>query len=103
MVLAAGVLGLICGVMQQAAVLEKPQGFSHAHSMIEVQRQFAKTYWGKRYRYFLWASYGAIILVSFFWLRNLGAMVAGYFTLMFTREIVTLRATFFLAHAKHRK
>jgi len=95
------VIGAVGGVMQHLSFKEATKGFSAASSLMEVRRAFKATQWGSRYIRFLYFSKFVLIALSFLHIRQpllsvIFGYLAGYFTLMFVREIVTLRDTFFL-------
>jgi hypothetical protein len=94
-------LGTIGGIMQHLSFIQATQGFSSAASLMDVRRAFKVTRWGSRYIRFLHLSKLILIVLAFVLVRQpffaiLFGYLAGYFSLMFVREIVTLRDTFFL-------
>ena len=95
------VLGVVGGAMQHLSFMQAGKGFSAASTLLEVRSAFKATTWGTRYIRFLYFSKVVLIILSFVLVRQpLMAVVygyfAGYFSLMFVREIVTLRDIFFL-------
>jgi len=87
--------------MQHLSFAQATNNFSAASSFLDVRRAFKATTWGERYIRFLYFSKFALIALAFVIIRQpllrvvLGYL-AGYFSLMFVREIVTLRDAFFL-------
>jgi len=95
------VLGVIGGVMQHWSFAQAAQGFSAASTWLEVRRALKATPWGARYIRFLFFSNCVLMAFAFGLVRQplsgvLCAYLAGYFSFMFAREIVTLRDTFLL-------
>ena len=95
------VLGAIGGIMQHLSFTQATGHFSSATSLLEVHNAFKATVWGRRYVRFLPFSKLVLIAVAFTLVHQpfLGVIFgyfAGVFSLMFVREIVTLRATFLL-------
>jgi len=96
-----GVLGAIGGVMQHLSITQATKGFSAASTLLEVRSALKTTTWGARYIRFLYFSKFVLIVLAFVLVGqpSLGVIfdyLAGYFSLMFVREIVTLRDTFLL-------
>jgi hypothetical protein len=93
------ILGVFGGIMQSFALSESREAFLNTSSLLDVRRKLKNTKWGKRYIPFLWI--GNLAMVAIVVLTGKGNLVieimAGYFSLMFVREIITLRATFKLA------
>ena len=89
------ILGAIGGTMQYCAFEESKENFLDASSMLEVRKKLKETKWGKRYIPFLWS--GNLLLVTVVIVMHKGNMaleiMAGYFTFMFIREIITLKPT----------
>ena len=99
--LVGAVLGAIGGVMQHLSFAQATKGFSAATSLLEVRSALKATTWGTRYIRFLYFSKFVLIALSFVLVRQpflavIFGYLAGYFSLMFVREVVTLRDTFFL-------
>jgi len=93
-------LGLIGGLMQIQSFKESKQSFQEAKTMIEVRNSLKNTKWGKRYLYFLWTGNALLVVIAFLTANNpLLSILAGYFLLMFVREIVTLKPTMELNNA----
>jgi hypothetical protein len=97
--LAGIVLGILSAIMQHLSFAQATGGFTTATTLMEVRRAFTATTWGRRYIRFLYASNFILIALAFFLIRQplLGVFFgyfAGYFSLMFAREVVTLRDTF---------
>lgn len=93
------VLGLFCGLMQSLAFAESKSDFLNASTMIDVRKKLRNTKWGKRYIPFLWIS--NIIIIAVVVIHGKGNLIfeimTGYFSLMFVRELITLKPTFELA------
>jgi type IV secretory pathway VirB6-like protein len=89
------ILGAIGGTMQYYAFAESKEKFLDTSSMLEIRKKLKETKWGKRYIPFLWA--GNLLLVIVVIVLHRGNMpleiMAGYFSLMFIREIITLKPT----------
>ena len=90
------VLGLACGLMQNAAINKRPGAFAQARSMRQVRRHLAYTTWGKRSIWLLWVSYGLIVLLSVFLYYSILVAVVGYFCIMMARELATIRTIWVL-------
>lgn len=95
------ILGVISGVMQHLSIMQAIQGFSSAASFLEVRSALKATSWGTRYIRFLYFSKFILLVLCFLLVREpllavIYGYLAGYFSLMFAREIVTLRDTFLL-------
>jgi protein-S-isoprenylcysteine O-methyltransferase Ste14 len=95
------ILGAIGGIMQHLSLTQATDGFSAAASLLEVRSALKATPWGTRYIRFLYFSKFVLIGLAFLLVRQplLGIFfgyLAGYFSLMFVREVVTLRDAFFL-------
>jgi hypothetical protein len=93
--------GAAGGVLQHLSIREETNGFTTASSFLDVRRSFKSNSWGKRYIWWLYIS-KAILAISAFvlilhpLLSIVLGYLAGYMSLMFVRELVTLRDTFFL-------
>ena len=95
------VLGAVCGVMQHLSFKEATNGFTTASSLLDVRRAFKSTSWGSRYIWWLYFSKVVLAVLAFLLIRQplLGIIfgyLAGYMSLMFVRELVTLRDAFYL-------
>ena len=95
------VLGAIGGVMQHLSFTQATKGFSAATTLLEVRSAFKATTWGTRYIRFLYFSKFVLIALAFVLVRQpvlavIFGYIAGYFSLMFVREVITLRDTFSL-------
>ena len=89
------VLGLVGGFMQIQNFKEGVEFFLNAESLLEVRSQLKSTKWGKRYLYWLWG--GNILLVVFVIKISADPIVSflvSYFSMMFFREVVTLKSVF---------
>ena len=93
------IFGVLAGLMQSLAFAESKGAFLNTRTMIDVRNKLKKTKWGKRYIPFLWI--GNISLVAVALLIGKGNLLleimAGYLSLMFVRELITLKPTFELA------
>lgn len=97
--LAGVVLGVAGGIMQHLSFGQASAAFTAATTLIEVRKALTATTWGRRYIRFLYASNLLLITLAFLLIRQpllaiIFGYIAGYFSLMFAREIVTLRDTF---------
>lgn len=91
----ASVLGIIGGIMQILGFRQAKHSFLDAQTMSEVRAKLKSTTWGKRYIYYLWGSNIFLLTIAFFVAsRPVVAIVLGFFTFMFFREIITLKQTF---------
>ena len=95
------ILGILCGIMQHLSLTQAAAHFTAATTLMDVRRAYTANPWGKRYIRFLYASKFILAAAAFLLIRQpllgiLLAYVAGYFSLMCAREIVTLRDTFLL-------
>jgi hypothetical protein len=92
-------LGAIAGVMQHFSFAQARKSFSAASTFLEVRSAFKATTWGTRYIRFLYFSKFVLIALAFVLDRKpilavVFGYIAAYFSLMFVRELVTLRDTF---------
>lgn len=97
--LAGAVLGVVGGIMQHLSFGQASAAFTTATTLLEVRKALTATTWGRRYIRFLYASKLLLAALAFLLIRQpllaiIFAYIAGYFSLMFAREIVTLRDTF---------
>ena len=95
------VLGAVGGIMQHLSITQASNGFSAAATLLEVRSALKATPWGSRYIRFLYFSKFVLIALAFVLIRQplygvIFGYLAGYFSLMFVREVITLRDTFFL-------
>ena len=94
------VLGMVGGLMQTLSFKESKSSFKEAKTMIEVRNSLKNTKWGKRYLVFLWSGNILLVVIAFATTKvPLLSMLLGYFTLMFARELVTLKSTIELNNA----
>ncbi|RPI80030.1 MAG: hypothetical protein EHM45_00425 [Desulfobacteraceae bacterium] len=97
-ILIAGVgalLGLVGGIMQTLSFRQARDSFLDTKTMLEVRAKLKSTMWGKRYLHYLWASNIFLVILSFSFSSNPAlAILTGFFSLMFIREIITLKQTF---------
>jgi hypothetical protein len=99
--LAGGLCGALAGIMQHLSISQDPRGFIAASSLMGVRRALTNTAWGRRYIAWLYFSKFALVLITFLLIRNplpqvLFGYLTAYFSLMFVRDIITLRDTFSL-------
>ena len=99
--LVGAVLGAISGIMQHLSFKEATNGFTAASSFLDVRRVFKSTSWGNRYIWWLYLSKAVLAVLAFLLILHpllsiILGYLAGYMSLMFVRELVTLRDTFFL-------
>lgn len=93
-VMAGIVFGLAGGLMQAYSFKESKVSFKSAKTMMEVRKAIKNTKWGKRYIVFLWFGYISLVTIAFTSTNDpLLSVLAGYFLLMFIREIITLKPT----------
>ncbi len=93
--------------MQHLSFTQATKGFSAATTLLDVRSAFKATAWGTRYIRFLYFSKFVLIALAFVIVRQpvlavIFAYMAGYFSLMFVREVVTLRDAFALHRLFHR-
>jgi hypothetical protein len=93
------VVGLACGLMQRAAVDNRPGAFAGARSMAEIRRGFTHSTWGKRYLLLQWCSTGLLVYLSLFLYDNIMLAVVGFFCIMTARDLATIRPTGVLPRA----
>lgn len=94
-------LGAVGGVMQHLSFRQATDAFAHTSSLLDVRKAFTSTSWGSRYISWLYLSKIVLAIIAFFLIRHdlihiLLGYLAGYMSLMFARELVTLRDTFYL-------
>jgi hypothetical protein len=96
-----GVLGSVAGVMQHLSIAQGGEGFVAASFLMGVRRAFTSTRWGRRYIMWLYFCKLTLIVIAFLLIRSplyrvvMGYLVA-YVSLMFVRDLLTLRDTFTL-------
>jgi hypothetical protein len=96
-----GLCGALAGIMQHLSIRHDPHGFLAASSLMGVRRALTNNAWGRSYIDWLYFSKFALVLISFLLIRRpllqvLFGYLAAYFSLMFVRDIITLRDTFAL-------
>ncbi len=94
-------LGAVGGIMQHLGLQEASASFTTTSSLLDVRSALKATTWGRRYIRFLWSCKLVLLVLAFVFIREplfavLFGYLAAYVSLMFVREIVTLRDTFFL-------
>jgi len=81
--------------MQTLSFREAKSSFLDATSLLDVRVKLKETTWGKRYLTFLWAANAFLVVLALSYSPSpYWAVLVGYFSLMFSREIVTLKSTF---------
>jgi len=95
------VLGAIGEIMQHLSITQATKGFSTASTLLGVRNALKATTWGTHYIRFLYFSKFVLIVVALILVRQpllsvIFGYLAGYFSLMFVREVVTMRDTLFL-------
>jgi hypothetical protein len=81
--------------VQVLSFREGQRAFLAATTVLDARKELKKTKWGRRYLYFLWSGAILLVLVSGLTARNpVLAFPAGYFSMMFAREVMTLKPTF---------
>ena len=98
LVIVGGACGAVAGLMQHMSFTQAANGFASATSFMDARRALKKTSWGSRYILWLYFCKAALIALSFLLIhRPVLHVVLGYLgayvTLMFIRELVTLRDT----------
>ena len=94
-------LGAVGGIMQHLSFTQAASEFGAAASLLDVRRALKATKWGSRFIVWLYFSKAVLAILAFLLIRQpflsivLGYL-AGYMSLMFVRELVTLRDTFHL-------
>jgi len=91
-----GGFGAIAGLMQHMSLAQATDKFATASSLLGVRRAFTGTSWGSRYILWLYICKLALIVIAFGLIRRPLLRVAvgylgAYTSLMFVRELVTLR------------
>jgi len=87
-------LGLAGGVMQTLSFRQAQTSFLDATTMLAVRAKLKATPWGKRYLIFLWSGNALLAILSLRTAANPPlAVLVGFFTLMFVREITTFKIT----------
>jgi hypothetical protein len=87
-------LGLVGGIMQTLSFRQAKESFLDAATMLEVRAKLKATPWGSRYLHFLWFGHGLLVILSVaFSTDPVLAVATGYFSLMFVRELITLKPT----------
>ncbi|MDD3814366.1 MAG: hypothetical protein PHZ02_06935 [Desulfocapsaceae bacterium] len=90
--------GTFAGIMQLLAFKEAKSEFLHPNTMMEVREVLKKTSWGKKYIYFLWSANIILVAIALYLPKSsMYTILVGYFSLMFIRELITLKATYELA------
>ena len=90
----AAILGVLGGIMQNLSFNESKSSFLETRTMLEVRRKLKATKWGSRYLKFLWISnLFLLIFVLRYGYRPVLDISMCYFTMMFTREVVTLKSS----------
>ena len=87
--------------MQHLSFKEATNKFTDACTLLDVRHAFKSTPWGSRYIRWLYLSKLILAVAAYILIRQplLGIVLgylAGYMSLMFVRELVTLRDTFYL-------
>jgi tetrahydromethanopterin S-methyltransferase subunit E len=99
--LVGAVLGAVSGLMQHLSINQAKNSFNAASSFSDVRNAFKQTLWGRRYIAWLYFSKVVLAIFAFFFIQKslLGiafGYLGGYMSLMFVRELITLRDTFLL-------
>jgi hypothetical protein len=99
--LIGAILGAIAGVMQHLSLRQASASFIATSSLLQVRSALKSTAWGRRYIRFLNFCKLLLLVLAVAFVREplltvFFGCLAAYFSLMFVREIVTLRDTFFL-------
>jgi hypothetical protein len=88
-------MGIVGGLMQIKGFNEARESFLNTSSMLEVRAAMKATKWGRRYIYFLWTGNIVLVILALSLTNNPAlSVLVGYFSLMFAREIITLKSTF---------
>jgi hypothetical protein len=85
-------IGLTVGYLQSKSIGEAPDRFQTATSATEVRRVFLSTASGKRAILIQWTGAAVLLIIAVRQGNPLGGFVAGYASLMCSRELATLRA-----------
>jgi hypothetical protein len=101
MAFSGGVLGAVAGVMQHQSISRSPEEFRTASSLMGVRRAFTSTPGGRKYIGWLYFGKLTLLVIAFLtihapFVRVIQGYLAGYFSLMLIRDVVTLRDTFAL-------
>ena len=94
-------LGAVGGIMQHLSFTQAASEFRSAASLLDVRRALKATTWGSCFIAWLYFSKAVLVILAFLlihqpFLRVVLGYLAGYISLMFVRELVTLRDTFHL-------
>jgi hypothetical protein len=97
-----GGLGAVAGLMQHMSFAQARDRFAVASSLLDVRRALKETSWGSRYILWLYSCKAALIVSAAVIIRRpLLQIIFGYLTayasLMFVREVVTLKDTLALS------
>jgi hypothetical protein len=90
-------LGMVAGLMQHFSIMQSPEKFRSAVSLMGVRRALTSTPWGRKYIAWLYFSKATLVLTTFLLIREpllrvVLSFLAGYWTLMLLRECVSFRA-----------
>ena len=95
MLISGLLFGSIGGVMQYLGFLEDKKSFLDAQTMLDVRDKFKKTKWGKIYIYYLWVANLILVIIALMIKNNpFIDVLIGYFSLMFARELITLKPSY---------
>ena len=88
--------------MQHLSFAQALSSFASSGSLMDVRRALKSTAWGSRYIKYLYACKALLIVLAIALCgpisgKTVLGYLAAYFSLMFVREVVTLRDTFALA------
>lgn len=88
--------------MQHLSISQAAGNFTGTTSLLDVRRAFKSTPWGSRYIKFLYVCKTLLVVLAVALCGPLSVQtafgyLAAYFSLMFVREMVTLRDTLALA------
>jgi hypothetical protein len=94
-------LGALAGLMQHLSFAQATDKFIGSSSFLEVRRALKATPWGSRYISWLYFCKSTLIVIALVAIRGpffqvVSGYLGAYFTLMFVRDLVTLRDTIVL-------
>ena len=89
-------LGFCAGIIQLRALRESSASLLTTQTLIDVRRVLSASRSGRIYLYAFWVSMALLFILAFYLLRGRAfvGLLAGYSAFAFTRELLTLRATF---------
>ena len=93
-IVAGTIFGVLGGIMQLLSMNEGRVKFLNALTLLDIRALLKSSKWGKRYIYFLWSTSIGIFVLSLSTKQPLWALFAGYFSMSFFRDLITLKSTY---------